>query len=782
MSDLIRPEEIRLDSYDLESHLIQPGLLMPPAVCGSTCPWSDKGADAARVLDVPAAFGWVTELLNGEGIIAGANIAYDLGIIANERPDLIPLIVQALDDDRIYDVQIAQALDAIANGWLFCEPGTQRPLKPPPGSKRARYSLATCVRLMTGREDAKRNDFWRKRYAILERVPMERWPWEAKQYPRDDAWNTVEVAALQLGLVPGRDALRNLEDQGSQARAAFALHLAASWGFKIDPERFEALKARTAPQVEAYRERYKARGFVREDGTQDKAAIKRAVAIAYAVTPEPCPHCGGAGKVAKRIPCRGPKVGRKYTGCVAQAGLDVPGSAATCPVCNGCQTIPHARDRVNCKACDGTGVDLDAHPAIPRSKKDGVKTDRDTLAESGDDDLDDFGDNEFMKVATAYIPALEEGDGGLPVCLSPNVLVSSGRVSYNGIWQTLPRTCAGCAIKRPDLCTCVRPCVRARDGRVLFSVDYSAGELVTLSQACLWVVGWSKMAEVINRTGDPGALHTALGAKMLGISEEEGFRRYAAKDAEMTRFRQAAKPFNFGAPGGMGTAKLVATNRKKNAGTTVGPDGRVYAGIRFCILVDGATECGTEKVTKWKGKPCDPTCRRCLLVADKLRGDWFEAWPEMREYFAWVSGNVDETGELPCFGPVDDEGKPTIKRIRGGLSFCDGANNGFQAMLADATKDALWQVTKEALTDKASALYTSETRTILMAHDELLGEMLAEFAHEGAHRVADIMKAALARYAPGVKNNAEPTIMRHWYKDAKPVYVDGRLVPWEPKK
>jgi hypothetical protein len=27
---------------------------------------------------------------------------------------------------------------------------------------------------------------------------------------------------------------------------------------------------------------------------------------------------------------------------------------------------------------------------------------------------------------------------------------------------------------------------------------------------------------------------------------------------------------------------------------------------------------------------------------------------------------------------------------------------------------------------------------------------------------------------------AEPALMRRWYKDAKTVYVNRRLVPWEP--
>ena len=47
--------------------------------------------------------------------------------------------------------------------------------------------------------------------------------------------------------------------------------------------------------------------------------------------------------------------------------------------------------------CDGAGLDLETAPLLPRSDTLGVKTNRDTLTESGDDDLADYGADEFSK-------------------------------------------------------------------------------------------------------------------------------------------------------------------------------------------------------------------------------------------------------------------------------------------------------------------------------------------------------------------------------------------------
>jgi DNA polymerase-1 len=61
----------------------------------------------------------------------------------------------------------------------------------------------------------------------------------------------------------------------------------------------------------------------------------------------------------------------------------------------------------------------------------------------------------------------------------------------------------------------VRECFVARPGFIYSSEDYAAGELVTLADACLRVIGWSKLADALNGGLDP---HLALAAQFCNKS------------------------------------------------------------------------------------------------------------------------------------------------------------------------------------------------------------------------------------------------------------------------
>lgn len=717
-------EAERLDALDLETFQIERGLLAPRIVCASTTTprgprlfvGVDRAVQAARVL------------LQSPRIIAGANIAYDFGCLAAEDPDLLVLIFQAYEQRRVFDVQIAQALHAIAEGNLYLDPRTGLELQTIDDEgkrRRGRYSLERCVDLVLGRNDAKRNDFWRRRYALLAKLPVDDWPEDARQYPLDDASNTWAVAYTQIvgggiGCTPGPH--RNLDDLADQCETAFALHLGAIWGLRTDRERTEALRRRTEEAHTKFVKKFKELGFFDEDGERNTRAVKRAVIFAY-------------------------------------------GGGASCPVCvEGKAVSPKSGNLINCTACSGTGLD----PSLaPRTKAGGVCADRDSLMESGDPDLVAFGDNEPEKIRETYLPFLEEGLDR-PITLRPNILVASGRTSYDGLIQLLPRDGG------------VRECIAARPGTVFCSVDYSAMELCTLAQVMYWIFDRSTMMDVINATGNPGALHAAFGASLAGISTEEMLARLAAKDEAAGRFRQAAKAGNFGFPGGMGAPKFVFAKRKKSEGVTETPDGKIkYPGIRFCILLRGADRCGVEKVTEWKGRACPAAlCKTCVEAAEDLRAAWFRQWPDMRDYFAWVTSRVDAGGEFPCL--------PT-GRVRGGCDFTNGANNGFQALASDAAKRALRLVTRAAYgvgpEGRESILYQARTRPVWFTHDAIDAEMLEEIAHVAGPKMAEIMVDGAKDLIPNVTVKAEAALMRFISKKAgDPVFLDGKLVPYEDWK
>ena len=74
------------------------------------------------------------------------------------------------------------------------------------------------------------------------------------------------------------------------------------------------------------------------------------------------------------------------------------------------------------------------------------------------------------------------------------------------------------------------------------------------------------------------------------------------------------------------------------------------------------------------------------------------------------------------------------------------------------------------------------SRSWLSIHDEILLESPEAKAASAAGRLSKLMVWALSFCCPELKVEAPPALMRRWYKDAEPVYVDGELVPWEPEE
>jgi hypothetical protein len=324
--------------------------------------------------------------------------------------------------------------------------------------------------------------------------------------------------------------------------------------------------------------------------------------------------------------------------------------------------------------------------------------------------------------------------------------------------------CGGCG--GPTEVCGVRECFVPSPGHLFCSADYASGELCTLAQVCLWTVGESRMAEVINETRDPGALHTHLAARMLGVAPEEMVRLVKSGDKKASNYRRAAKKGNFGLPGGMGEVKFVLANRKKSEGETVGPDGRKYAGIRFCILLGGAERCGADMITTWRGRDTAPVCRACVEQAAQLKREWLAQWTEMPRYFSYVSGRVDVGGELTQL---------VSERVRGGLSFCDGANTLFQGLLADGAKRALWLITRECYdARRASPLLGS--RVVGFFHDETFMEHEESVASDAGKRQAALMVEGLREFVPDVHVACDPALMRRWTKGAEPAWDGDQLI------
>jgi DNA polymerase I len=281
----------------------------------------------------------------------------------------------------------------------------------------------------------------------------------------------------------------------------------------------------------------------------------------------------------------------------------------------------------------------------------------------------------------------------------------------------------------------MRECFVPRPGFLFCSVDYDTFELRTWAQVCLWAVGQSRLAEVLNTGRDP---HIELGASLARVSKEEGYR-LVKDEAWKKEYRQPAKAGNFGFPGGMGPKKFRITARKQKIDLT-------------------------------------------LQRAYELRDAWREEWPESVLYFRWISSQTRQV--LPDNHDEEIRAKvPELehfvsKRKRGKVPYCAACNSYFQGLAADAATAAGFELAREMYCDNKSPLYGS--RIVDFIHDEFLTEVPIAQAHEAAMRQAEVQCAVAQRYVPDVKITASPALMTRWYKEAKAVYENGRLVPWQP--
>lgn len=766
-----------LVSLDTETFLIEPGLLAPPCVCASVANFDvlDGGArlvapgewrlDKIRGFDgvLDAAEGLFGAAASGRTLLAFANAPYDVAVLAAEDlaaaadgeryRDVLGLAVEACLLGNVHDVLRAQELHAIAEGNLGQDPRTGGLL-----ARTGRYSLDLVTSLVLGREDAKVRDSYRTRYGVLADVPIEDWPPEACEYPLDDAKNTWLAAAAQLagggaGATPGPH--KNLEDMAAQVSAHLAAHLGAVWGLRSDKVALDVLVRRAQDLSVAFRRRH-ASFFKKSDGKEDGKAVRTAVARAY-------------------------------------------GSEGTCAVCRGGGDALSVKsgNKVVCKACSGTGLHLS--PSVPLTPGGGVAKGKDALLESGDPDLVAYAENQPEKILSTYAPWLA-GGVGRPITLRPNPILATLRMSYGDVTQTMPRDALKFADGTNDGLG-VRECLVPRAGFAFRSSDYAAIELCTLGQVCLWVLGSSDIANMIIETDDPGSLHTALGADLVGEDFEHFRARYKAENGagSATYARWAGKSRNFGGPGGMGSAKFIEAQRKSANGETTAPDGTKYPGLRFCILLGGAERCGVEKVQEYNGRTVPSLCRACLDVdEDLLRPRWIGKWSEIKPYWRWVSDTLESTGGvLPLLTPGPDGARATC--YRGGLEFTSGANTSFQTLAARGAKAALRAVMVECWLGKRlvagtwpgdpecvvaydargghSPLWGS--RVVFAAHDEFVAEVPLSHADEASDRLDALMVEHMRRYVPDVPIKVEGVLSLRWSKRAKSKRVNGKSVPWD---
>lgn len=295
---------------------------------------------------------------------------------------------------------------------------------------------------------------------------------------------------------------------------------------------------------------------------------------------------------------------------------------------------------------------------------------------------------------------------------------------YNPMVASGRTSCSGPNMQNLPRADGVRQCFVPRPGYVYSSEDYSVLELRTLAQVCIDLGIPSRLALAFRANRDP---HAEMGARLARVSFDTFMEWKDSNPKEFKHFRQLAKVADFGLPGGLGAQTFVT-----------------YAASSGVVIT--------------------------LKQAQEVKSTFLQQWPEMNAYFAKVS--AAQVGGFIKIKQVRSN------RVRGGCRYTAACNTYFQGLAADIAKDALYRVTKECLLDETSVLFGS--RPVAFIHDELLMEHPEDKAAEAAARVAEIMVAVACEWTPDVPHSVEPTLMRCWEKEAKPVFDDdGKLIPWD---
>ncbi len=242
--------------FDTETWLIGPGRLAPGLVCLSHADSLGGGTLLERV----DAIDWFRDQLVSRQPLVGHNTAFDVGVMCQADPSLIPLVWKHYDDGLFFDTAIADRLNFIAVGSYRSDPATGAP---------PRFSLKDLALRHTGRVLGGKtgDDAWRFRFRELDGIAIKYYPPQAADYATEDAIATYEVwqELCRKGLP---------DDLIPQVKSAWSLHLISAWGLRTDPITVSSLRANLIATVDAATEQLKESGIYRSNGKKNLSVIR----------------------------------------------------------------------------------------------------------------------------------------------------------------------------------------------------------------------------------------------------------------------------------------------------------------------------------------------------------------------------------------------------------------------------------------------------------------------------------------------------------------------------
>lgn len=642
--------------FDTETYPIRPGLLAPKLVCV-------QGAhgDEAPIIRLDDE-GFYNALHHEHVTMVAHNGAYDYAVLCAHDESNIQPVFKMFAQGRARDTMLAEQLICIRQGM--------------PLDRKGYFTLDALHQRYGGGPLDKSADGWRLKYALLDGVPVEEWPEDARKYAEEDVVALRRVYRAQPYRSP---------DEWFQCAAAFVLQLACCWGMRTDPVTLAWVETSLLTQRETARALLEEAGFL-IDGKVKKAAVEDAIVRACEKIGRDVPRNEVTEKAAAKAKAKG--------------------------------VVPLGNIKADSATIDDIAAALKA------------KGENSALVHKADYE-------HTGKMLSTYLEPMKWGTHQA-MNYRLNTLVASGRTSAGGSkvditnpwWPSAPlkpvTVVQGTNTQNFPQEAGVRDCLVAREGCLFSSTDYSALESRVFAQILLWIVGKSVLAEGYQKDPDFDP-HSYFAGHLTGRTYEESLRLHKAKDEDFKMIRNVAKNINFALPGGVGARTFQKTAKK--------------AGI-------------------------DLTLDECYHYIN----EWKEAFPEVVEFFAYISW-------------LSNAGKPykqfVSRRIRGGVGYPDGCNTGFQGLGADISKMAFFMTSMECYAVPDSPLYRS--RPLALVHDEILAEHPRELAGPATMRIKAIMELAEQRMMPDIPAKAEPTLMTRWIKSAGAAYDADGVVKVDPK-
>lgn len=698
----------RVVSIDFETDLIGPESVIPEPRCCAFA-WREESGSIETLLLAdgdPLGEALLALLEDPETYVVCHKAGFDYAVWLRAFPEHAPALVDALDECRLHCTIIREKL------WNLSSFGSVDKLPRPDGSLQpARYDLAYLVNKRFGRDRTEEKtdaDSPRLLYAALKGKSVDDYPQDMIDYALQDAVDCLELYEDQEERREEKHH-GSIETEWLQVAADVALALVTERGMSTDPEAVAILERK----------------------------------LEEALKPENLNLLYDHGLLRPGVPARPHKNGAKNPDGTPKMTKEKPPSK--------CMEKIHAYVEAFCKK---HGIEPKHNDPTDNNPEGSICVDkawRQEIRHYGDPVLEQYDRRELLiGMVTRDLPNLQA-----PVVHPTfDVLKRSGRTSSKKS-DKYPSVQG----QNPD--PRIRPCVVARPGYVLCSIDYDGIELCSLAQQLLRLFGRSKLADIINAGKEVHSWFGSLIAYYLSpefkavcneqeITSREGqydlFMRLKDDPSKELRdlfahFRKMAKPTDLGYPGGLG-AETFATFAKDGYG----------------VEVD-------------------------LTTAQLLKDLWLQELPEMGAYFARINNDLVDP-KYPdnyCF-------TSPLGMFRANSFYCGAANGeGLQTPTSEGAKVMLMQLILGEIEDprKESPLRKYACGVVDFLHDEVILEIpegprdVLRWCYSRATRV---VVESMQQVFPEVRITAKPAIMRRWFKKAEPVYGDdGILVPWEPE-